>query len=285
MANLIMMYGNKIDTATLSGGSWTSTLPLNNVKNTIIRKVARTTNATLTSTKFIVDLGSNFTFFNSLCLIGHNLSIAAKWKITTSNDSGFATTISTTGWVDIYAAIWSSLALAWEDTNFWTGQIKQEYLDNYIRNSFSLLGTQEARYVKVEIDDTTNSAGYIQIGRVMITNYTQFARNTDWSPSLKWQDDTIVASSLGGTRYFSPKEKRRVFTFSLSELTDDEAMNFVFEQQRQLGISGEIFVIPDSEDTANSFRRSFLGRMTELSGIERHVYAHQKTAYSIEEII
>ena len=50
MANLLIGYQNRADAATLAGGAWTSTLPLNNLKDRQQAKVARSQAALLTFT-------------------------------------------------------------------------------------------------------------------------------------------------------------------------------------------------------------------------------------------
>lgn len=67
------------DAATLSGGSWASTLPINNVKNRILKKVARSTDADLASTKYEGDFGASKRV-GVIGLLNLNWSKAAKWR-------------------------------------------------------------------------------------------------------------------------------------------------------------------------------------------------------------
>ena len=57
MANCFLGYPNKADVATLSGGSWSGSMPLNNLKDRQIGLKARSTDDALASTRFEADFG------------------------------------------------------------------------------------------------------------------------------------------------------------------------------------------------------------------------------------
>lgn len=73
MANCIIASPNLIDSGTLSGGSWVATLPVTNLQNRLLGKVARSTNAVLTSTKFTITYASAI-YADVLALVAHNFS-------------------------------------------------------------------------------------------------------------------------------------------------------------------------------------------------------------------
>ncbi len=67
------------DEATLSGGSWEASLPIDNIKNRRLRKVARSTSADPNDTRWTGDFGVARTI--GMCaLIGINWTTAAKWR-------------------------------------------------------------------------------------------------------------------------------------------------------------------------------------------------------------
>lgn len=79
-APVLLAYSNRADAATLEAGSWSSTLPRANLQNANVSKYARTSDATLASTRFRFDLGANYTL-RALALANHNLSTAATWRL------------------------------------------------------------------------------------------------------------------------------------------------------------------------------------------------------------
>lgn len=72
---------------TFSGGSWESALPLTNLRDPLLHKVARSTSAALASTTFDVDLGVAARFIRVLAIPRHTMSLAAKIRVRGSNSS------------------------------------------------------------------------------------------------------------------------------------------------------------------------------------------------------
>jgi len=82
--NILLAYGNKATGATLSGGQWESALPLNNLKNGRLGKVARSSNQGPAATQFRFDLAANYVL-RALALVNHNLTTGALWRARTTD--------------------------------------------------------------------------------------------------------------------------------------------------------------------------------------------------------
>lgn len=286
MANLAMLWNNLSDAATLSGGNWIAGLPLTNMQNKLISKVARSTNDLTASTQFVVDLNSATALFSAVALVNHNFSSVAKVRISTSTVSNFASVNYQSDWLDVYAPFYSTPELSWSSANFWTGRVSDSDLVGYIRSFFyKIPTTQRCRYLKIEIDDTTNIANYLQIGRLMVGPLFQMAVNYDWGAGLGWLDSSVVSKSLGNTPFFDQRPKQRVFTCDANYLPSLQALAEVFEIQRRLGVTGEVFVAPDLDDIQHGFRRNMLGRFTNLTPLSLQSAVYYKSAFEIEEIL
>jgi len=83
MSNILLAYGNKATGATLSGGQWESALPLDNLKNGRLGKVARSSTQGPSATQFRFDLAANCTL-RALALVNHNLTTNALWRLHTT---------------------------------------------------------------------------------------------------------------------------------------------------------------------------------------------------------
>jgi hypothetical protein len=114
-------YPNRIDAAALSSGSWAATLPLANLQNRVLGKVARSTDATVTSTKFDIDLSAPKNI-RVLALVNHNLSLLATVRIRGATDAAFASTVYDSGYVAVWPVVYFSTSIDWEDDNWWSGQ-------------------------------------------------------------------------------------------------------------------------------------------------------------------
>ena len=286
MANYLLAWGNRADAATLSGGSWSVTLPLNNLKNRQVQRVARSTNDDLTSTQFVVDNGS-IKAVQALALVVHNLSAPAKYRITGNDSAVFTTPLYDSGWLDVWpAGIIPVEQLEWEDDNFWLGTMTAEQRAGYNVPLVHMLTTaQSLRYWQFEFDDTTNPAGYVQFGRLFMAPAFQPVYNASYGASMGYEDPTEVATALSGAEYFDIRGRYRVHSFSLEFLNSNEAHNQVLELQRLQGTSGEVLIVPNVTDSTTFVQRSFVGRMQKLSPVSQPYFSAWSTSFEIKELI
>lgn len=268
MAYITLAWRNRTDEGTLSSGSWLSTLPLNNLKNRQVQKVARSSDATNASTKFVIDLGSARAI-GVLALIVHNISASGLIRIRGNTSSSFVSPTFDSGWLSVWpSGIIPSSLLEWEDDNFWLGTISASdragYQSPYI---YQLSTAQTLQYWQVEIDDTGNSDGYVQIGRLFMAATWTPTYNYLLGASLNYEDPTTIETSLSGAEYFDVRSKNRSFAFKLEFMNSTEAYSQLLEMQRLSGTSAEILVIPDSADTTNQVKRAFVGRLHNMGKI------------------
>lgn len=270
MQNIIFGYGNRVDGATVSGGSWSATLPITNLQSRLISKIARTTNAQTASTLINVDLGASPAYaIGCVGLVAHNISSSGTVRVRGSSDSGFATSTYDSGWLSVWpSGVIPPALLEWENTNFWLGTLSEQaragFKSPYITyNSARTI----ARYWRIEISDTTNSDGYVQIGRLFMSDVFQPTYNYGWLSSLGYADPTTISRSLGGEEYFDQASRYRTFKAKLEWLTATEAHASWLEMQRLVGTSGEVLVIPDLDDATTGIYRNFVGRFVSLSPI------------------
>lgn len=261
-------FPNRIDDAALSSGSWVSTLPLGNLKSRILGKVARTTAATTAATKMDIDLTAAQTI-RIIAAVNHTLTITATARIRGSSVSDFATTVYDSGWVNAWPAAY-------------TAEQRESFTATFVH---ILSADTSARYWRIEFDDTTNPAGYIEVGRVFIGPSWSPAINISFGAELSWNAQTDVQQSLSGVEYFYRRAPYRIQNVKMDFLTIDEAMAGAFEIQRLAGIDAEVFWIYDPDDTTHAIRRQFLGRLQALSPVVHPYFEFNSTAFSIKEIV
>ena len=278
-------FPNRIDTATLSGGSWRSSLPVTNLQQRTIGRVARSTNAALTSTQFSLDFGRQRQV-QVFALVNNNISTAGKYRLRGSDDSTFTTTDYDSGWVDVWPVIYPYPVLEWEDDRWWSGKYLEEDLAGSYRNLIILLpSVKYSRYWKLEVDDTNNSAGYIQAGRVFFGPGWVPSKNPSFDLELGWETTTDVQEALGGAETFDRRLSFRSTRFTLDYMGVDEALSRAFDMDRQAGIDQEVLWVQDTADTTHQYRRRFLGRLRQLSPIKYPYYNTNSKAYEIKELL
>ena len=285
MSNCLIGFPNRIDSAVLSGGTWAATLPRLNLQNRLLGKVARSTLATLASTQFDMDVVT-IKATKILSLVNHNFSLAAKVRIRGSDVPDFTTSIYDSGFLPVWPAVYASTEVDWEEDSFWAGQYTDEQRAGYTAAYIHVMSTTvRARYWRVEIDDTSNTAGYVQIGRVFIGAAWQPTINMAYGAPIGWETKTAVQESLGGAEYFQRRTPYRVQNIQLDHLTINEALGNAFEIQRRAGIDGEVLWVFDPDDTVHALRRRFLGRLQALSPVQYPYPRINSTAFSIKEIL
>ncbi len=285
MANCIIAFPNRFDEAALSSGSWTAALPLANLQNRILAKLARSTDAANASTKFDTALTKSRAV-KVVAVINHNLSAAALFRIRGADVSNFSVLLYDSGWIAAWPALYATLSLEWEDDNWWDGKMLDEDKTGYTWSLIHILPAATiARYWRIEFDDTTNAAGYVQAGRVFTAGQWQPVVNMSYGLSLGWETDTKTDKALGGAEYFDPRKAWRVARFNLDWMSIDEALGRAFEIDRRAGIDQEVLYIFDPADTVHMIRRAFIGRLRQLSPIEYPYLNTMRKAYEIKELI
>lgn len=285
MSNAIIAYGNQIDVATLTGGSWLTTLPLTNLQDRKIGKVARSTDATTASSKFDIDFGGT-RLMRVIGLIGHNLTTAGKYRIRLSTVADFSTTVLDSGWLDVWPIVYPSGTLPWGAPNWWSGTYSAEEIASYTGTiSYILSASTNARYLRIEFDDTANTDGYVQLGRVFAGDGWQPVRNIVYGAALGWIDRTEVQEALSGHESFNARRSPRVARFGLEAMGESEAMAVAFELQRSMGVNKELMFVWDPADTTHALRRQFLGRLRTLSPIENVGPDRWRAPFEVKELI
>ncbi|WP_298235919.1 hypothetical protein [uncultured Azohydromonas sp.] len=291
MANILIAWGNDADRATLSGGAWVSTLPRTNLQTRELARVARSTSAATAATKFTATFAGRPPLIDCIVLVAHNLSAAARWKVTASNAAG--SKVRSTGWMDVWKRS-DPAELEWEDDRWWSGLPDAETIAAFTPLLVWTGGrklwpsaddvTNPATWT-VEIDDSTNPAGYVQFGRLFMGRAFQPKYNYEWGSGLGYETETTVDQSLDGVEFFGRRPPVRIFNFRLGNLNDAEAYGAVLLLQRTVGIDGEVVVIPDPGSSQFSLQRNIYGRLRRLSLIENPHYQTHGHAYEVKEII
>lgn len=285
--NIILGFPNRVDGATLSGGAWVEAMPLDNLKDRLLSRIARTINVNLSSTWFVVDL-TRQRALRVFSLIGHNLSFSARIRLRGSDDPAFGTTKYDQTF-DAWPAAggdWDIDALEWENDNFWLGSYNQEETEGQTAVSVHVLpdGVQ-ARYWRVDLIDTQNDAGFVDVGRLFLGEaFLQPKVNMGYGASLGYETATAVETALGGAEFFDPRESLRVMRFQLAFMSEEEGFSKALELTRRAGIHREVFVIADPGDKLYGAQRNFLGRLRTLNPLEQAMFGLTSMSFEIKEL-
>ncbi len=286
MANTLICFPNRADQATLSGGAWEATLPRANLQHRTLGKVARTSSDAASATQFDIDLGVE-RFIRALALVNHNISLDGLIRIRASTVSNFASTVYDSGWHDVWPTVYAFGEVAWGEINFWDGQYSDEERAGYTAAYAHILtSAAQARYWRVEIDDTANADGYIEIGRLFIGDGWQPTYNMSYrGAGIGWETGTEAQLARSGAEYFDRRTPHRIVRFILDWMSEDDGMSRASELFRRAGVDQEVFYAFDPSDTVHALRRQFLGRLRTLSQIEFPYYSTTSAGFEIKELL
>jgi len=255
-------------TPTLSGGSWSASLPLTNLQDRRLSKVARSTNALAASTTFDVDLGVARAV-RVVSLPKHTISSAGTIRVRGSNTAGVFTS---PGYDSGTVTVWPAGITAETSEGMNLGFV-----------AIVPVAAVAMRYWRIEITDTTNPAGYVDIGRLVIAAGWQPTINLAYGARIGVETDTTREVTDGGAAIYNEKPKRRTAVFTIENLPELEAMTSPFDMMRIVGTSRQLMFVFDPADTTLMHRRSFLAVMRELSPIEFPYYGVGNVPFSLTE--
>lgn len=280
MGNLVIGYRNRIDDATLSGGSFVAACPITNVQDKRITRVARSSDATAASTRFDIDLGAALAC-QGFAVVNHNASAAATWTITGGTSSGASDTYSGSARSAVQMST-SADVLEWEDSGFWEGTG-----DEWVRNMHPLIYVHTAqitaRYWRIQITDTANADGYVQFGRVYIGPVLIPALNDSYGRGQGFSDFTTFERGPTGAAFARQGRKAKRAEIAFDWLTNEE-QRALRSIMRRDGADADVLFASDATDAAAQQEFGFLGTVTAgLESIVTPVPSYYAGKFTIEE--
>lgn len=282
MSNTIIGYQNRIDGSTLGAyGSWSVGLPLTNIQNKQLSKVARTVDNLAASTRlrFSTDIAR---IISTVGVIAHNLTSAATWRYKVYSDSGYITVAYDSGAMNVWPQSPYG-TYEWEDVHFWDLTPTDEEINFYTKTVvFSVPVSVSEQFYQIEFFE--NVALYVELGRVFVGTKYQPVINMSLGASISYGSNTTVDTAMSGAEYFDRRNSYRVAEFTLDHLTYAESI-LNNDIMKISGTDLEVLYIWDDADTLNLQRRAFLGRLRTLSPISQPYINRYQTAYEIKELL
>jgi hypothetical protein len=215
VANVTFIYPCISDQATLASGGAPWQMPLAAMQDRRLSKVARSASASLADASFNVDLGRLRTI-GGVTLVRNNLSLVGRWRVRVANTADMADPLYDSGWIEGWGRVYPFGTLPWGSPNWWNGKMTEEERATYPGLMLALLPMPVVgRYLRVEVDDTTNPAGYIEFGRLFVGEVWTPEYNASSGASVIWNTATTTDTAIDGTEYPDRREGLRSFSFSL----------------------------------------------------------------------
>lgn len=280
--NMIISSTNYSDSGTMTVDDAVGTLPITNLQDQQIVKIWRNTQ---TSAQIDVDFGQQ-RIIEFMALIRHNISQTGtiRWRL--SNASDFSTTVYDSGTVDAWPVVEEFGTLPWGVFQ-WGGRLNPEVAAEYTVSSFDVLdAAAQARYLRIDISDPSNSDGYLQAGRLISGPAYRPSVNYANGVQFEFVDESRVTKSRGGQTFVDEVERYRVMRFELINLPENEIFGNVFNQiDRSRGISKDILVIPQPADATTWITQNIYGRIRQTQPITNSALDFYGRLIEVEELI
>jgi hypothetical protein len=285
MSNAVIGFPRWTDKCTFSGGAWDADYPASNLKIEPLAQVARTTDLVLTNTQFAATLDKP-RGIRLLALVRHNLSLDALIRIRIYDDAGMTALLYDSGWIDVWPEVYAPDQLEWEDDNWWSRKYTTDEITGYIwSRPFWLDQLYLGTAIKVELDDQTNSDSVIDVGMFEVAQGWQVGTNFEYGAQYGFRGRTSQEEADGGVKYFTRKDKPRVFKGNIGFLDRDEAKAKAFEHQRQMDIDIPFFWFPAPDDTFNWLRDAFLAKNTDMGLLGYASHNRDSVPLNLEEVL
>lgn len=253
-------------TPSYSRGSWLASLPLTNLSDRRLAQVARSSDATAASTQFDVDLNAS----RGVALVAipkHTMTTTGTWRVRGYTGAGHTTNVYDSGTLTPFPS-----GLNLEDIQG-------------LNVPAVVLPSVSARYWFIELTDTGNPAGYVDVSRLIIAGGFQPTVNILQGSGQGLEDLTTRSETDGGAALFTVRSKRRTVVATLDEMQEAEMFTSFWKMQKQLGISGQLFFMWDSADTTYKHDRAFLAVFKQLEPITMAAWPRYRAPFQLVEEI
>lgn len=215
--NLRFAYNFATDNASLN--SFTSevgNMYATNVQNQQPSRLWRS--SSLATQEFVFEL-TELTLLDMILIYNHNLSVSSEIELIIATDSGFTNIVFQETWSGYLPAYgWDEEPLGWDSVG-WDGFDASVDLLNFFLKYFDpVVGL----FVKVRITDT-NSDGYIQAGRIIVTGSYQFDRNYGNDITLTFEDTSVTNLTEGGATIANKGVLLRNLSLLLPNATEQDS--------------------------------------------------------------
>ncbi len=290
MANCLIAFPNWLDAdrdfadVAFDGGGWVPELPLENLRDPYYAAVARSIDTTLNATQVLIDLGK-LRGVRAGAIPFLSASLEAQLRLSGLEDFEVsATKICDSGWSKLYPIVFPSAAIVYEHSAAWSGRMSAEEAAVYPMPWFHLFDSdQVARYWLLEIDDRLSDRAYVEIPRLFLCPGISPEINFAYGASIGYEDPSQVEVSLGGAEFFELLDGRRVVRFTFDYQEEEFAVANWLDLQRRNGISGDVFFAWNPADTTLRHRRSFAGRLRQLSPLEAVAFGQTRATFELIE--
>lgn len=142
---------------------------------------------------------------------------------------------------------------------------------------------QAARYWRIEVFDTANTAGVVDLGRLIIAGGFQPTINLSRGATFELETESERQVTDGGAALYNERPVRRTLVGLLDDQSEAEMFGSFWKMQKQLGITGQLFFVYNPSDTTYLHDRAFLAVFRKLTPLEDAYIGRYKAPFALVE--
>lgn len=276
-SNLRIIYKNLINSYnTISGTNINGSYPVTNTVSDLRGIVCRTTT---TSTTINITWASSQSI-SAVVLPYTNLTSTSTLRVRLYSDEAMATQLYDSG------VLSSGILLA--GTSLLSNTFGSNYRYSFgggscIRKYFTQYST--CRAIKLDIVDTSNTDGYIEIGKIVVGSYWSPTYNTEFGLSVGIADSSTKLRTQNGSLITDVGTSNKFMSFNLSYMNSTDR-DTLFNIINSIGTKASLYIslFPEDADTNKEYIHQIYGRLSDLATISHPMYSIYASTINIEEV-
>lgn len=152
-----------------------------------------------------------------------------------------------------------------------------------VRKYFAKVTT--CRAMVLDIVDTSNTDGYIEVGKIVAGDYWSPTYNTEFGLSVGVSDSSTKTRTQNGSLVTDIGTSNKYLSFSLNYLTYTDR-NTLYDIINTIGTKASLYVslFPEDADTGKEYIHQIYGRLSDLATISHPMYTVYASSINIEEV-
>ena len=278
--NGLFIYDDLMRVATVTASSEAGVLVATNVQDDQPKKVWRTTGKI--SETLTIDLLSE-TGVDSFAFINHNGTIEATVNVEISANSDLSSPV-----LNQTYDLWEPVQ-GWSDTGWgedgWGGYpILSSFYDYKPIRTLRLGASYTGRYIRFTFADPTNTATYLQFGKIMAGIGRQTTYNFERGWRNKWEDQSIQTGMDDGSVWVDGGANYRRLTLPFGDLLEAEATGWIDDLLRICGKRRPFLLAPHPDDFKLRYRTTMLALFTDMPEIDHAEQNARRITIEVREL-
>lgn len=282
---MVLAWPNYVEDATLTGGDYVPTLPLEHAKDSRRAVISKTVSLDAAATQFVITLPRRRPMA-VFALAAHNLSTAAAIRVRVYRDAARTDELLDSGERDVWPIVYGLDDVIWGNDNFWNRRLEEDARATYPPLAIVWFDEpQVATAVHVELRDPGNPDGAVTFGRPFLADAWQPEDNMSLGVSFGYDTGTELTEARDKARtiYADRVTPKRTVSFNWDWLREREAFLRVYRMQRTEDIVGEVLFAYSVTNTPANLARSFIGHNQVLDPITQpHQLLHSNSSKLLE---